>query len=98
MGYQIVKVILKSGKVLNRHKVINSELLMLEENENIADLFGVERSVVTKHLRNIFECLELKETSVSAKIAHTASDGKMYQTQFYNLDAIISVGYRTNCC
>jgi len=64
--------------------------------QKIADLFRVERSVVTKHLRNIFQRNELVEISVSAKIAQTASDGKRYQTLFYNLDAIISVGYRVN--
>jgi hypothetical protein len=64
--------------------------------QKIADLFGVDRSVVTKHLRNIFQSGELSEISVSAKFAHTASDGKNYLTQFYNLDAIISVGYRVN--
>ncbi len=64
--------------------------------QKIADLFGVERSVVTKHLRNIFQSHELQENSVCAKIAHTATDGKTYNTQFYNLDAIISVGYRVN--
>jgi len=64
--------------------------------QKIADLFGVERSVVTKHLKNIFQSNELNEISVCAKIAHTAKDGKNYQTQFYNLDAIISVGYRVN--
>lgn len=64
--------------------------------QKIADLFGVDRSVVTKHLKNIFETGELKSDSVSAKIAHTAVDGKKYDTQFYNLDAIISVGYRVN--
>ena len=64
--------------------------------QKIADLFGIERSVVTKHLRNIFQSHELQENSVCAKIAHTATDGKTYNTQFYNLDAIISVGYRVN--
>ena len=64
--------------------------------QKIADLFGVERSVVTKHLKNIFDTNELDPSSVSAKIAHTAADGKKYPTQFYNLDAIISVGYRVN--
>jgi hypothetical protein len=59
-------------------------------------LFGVDRSVVTKHLVNIFKSAELAENSVSAKIAHTAEDGKSYVTRFYNLDAIISVGYRIN--
>jgi hypothetical protein len=62
----------------------------------IAELFGAERSVVTKHLRNIFIEGELDEKSVCAKFAHTATDGKTYQTRFYNLDAIISVGYRVN--
>jgi len=62
----------------------------------IAKLFEVDRTVITKHLKNIFEDKELDETSVSAKFAHTASDNKRYNTQFYNLDAIISVGYRVN--
>ncbi|NOQ68042.1 type II toxin-antitoxin system death-on-curing family toxin [Patescibacteria group bacterium] len=62
----------------------------------IALLFGAERSVVTKHLRNIFESKELNKNSVCAKIAHTAADEKTYKTQFYNLDMIISVGYRVN--
>lgn len=64
--------------------------------KKIAKLFAVDRSVVTKHLRNIFKEGELQENSVSAKIAHTATDGKTYRIQFYNLDAIISVGYRIN--
>ena len=64
--------------------------------KSIAQLFGVDRSVITKHLKNIFESGELDENSVCAKIAHTASDGKNYQTKYYNLDVIISVGYRVN--
>jgi hypothetical protein len=64
--------------------------------KRIAELFGVDRSVVTKHLKNIFESAELDEKSVCAFFAHTAADGKKYQTQFYNLDAIIAVGYRVN--
>ncbi len=62
----------------------------------IAQLFGVDRSVVTKHLKNIFQTAELQEDAVSAKIALTAADGKNYQTKLYNLDAILSVGYRVN--
>ena len=64
--------------------------------KKIAELFGVDRSVITKHIKNIFEAAELKEDSVCAKIAHTAADGKKYATTFYNLDMIISVGYRVN--
>lgn len=54
-------------------------------------LFDCDRSVVTKHLKNIFDSGELNESAVCAKFAHTASDGKNYMTQFYNLDAVISV-------
>ena len=56
----------------------------------------MDRTVITKHLKNIFESNELAADSVSAKIAHTANDGKIYQTYYYSLDAIISVGYRVN--
>ena len=62
----------------------------------IAELFSVDRSVITKHLQNIFNDNELDQNSVCASFAHTAADGKSYNTQFYNLDAIISVGYRVN--
>lgn len=60
----------------------------------IAELFNRERSVITKHIRNIFKESELEQNEVCAKIAHTANDGKIYQTDYYNLDVIISVGYR----
>ena len=62
----------------------------------IASLFGTERPAITKHLNNIFKSSELNKNSVCSKMEHTALDGKRYQTQFYNLDAIISVGYRVN--
>lgn len=74
---------------------LHNETVWLTQ-EKIAELFGVDRSVITKHLRNIFNSSELQEDSVCAKIAHTATDGKSYLTKFYNLDAIISVGYRVN--
>ena len=64
--------------------------------QQIADLFGTKRPAITKHLSNIFKCGELDETSVSSILEHTASDGKKYATKFYNLDAILSVGYRVN--
>ncbi len=62
----------------------------------IADIFSVERSVVTKHIRNILNDKELNEKSVCANFAHTAADGKIYQVQFYSLDVILAVGYRAN--
>src|SRR3989304_9963245 len=64
--------------------------------KQIAELFKTERSVITKHLNNIFKNKELDESSVCAIFAHTASDGKIYKTKFYNLDVIISTGYRVN--
>lgn len=62
----------------------------------IGQLFGVDRSVVAKHLKNIFESGELSVGSVCAKFAQTADDGKTYQYKFYSLAAIIAVGYRIN--
>lgn len=62
--------------------------------EQISQLFGRERSVITKHLRNVFAEGELDANAVCAKFAHTAADGKTYQVEHYNLDIIISVGYR----
>ena len=65
--------------------------------EAIATLFDKGRSTITEHLKNIFETGELDQNSVCRKFRRTASDGKNYETQFYTLDAIISVGYRVNC-
>ena len=62
----------------------------------IAELFGTKRPAITKHLNNIYKLGELEENSVCSILEHTASDGKTYQTKFYNLDAILSVGYRVN--
>lgn len=64
--------------------------------KKISELFGVQRPAITKHLNNIFESGELLEDSVSSILEHTAKDGKIYKTTFYNLDAIIAVGYRVN--
>jgi len=62
----------------------------------MAELFQVKRPAITKHLKNIFESRELQENSVSSILEHTAPDGKTYSTKFYNLDAIIAIGYRVN--
>ena len=75
--------------------VVKDETLWCTQ-KAMAQLFGVDRSVITKHLKNVFETQELVESSVCAKIAHTAEDGKTYQTNFYSLDSIIAVGYRVN--
>jgi len=62
----------------------------------LAELFGVQRPAITKHLKKIFETGELVENSVSSILEHTAVDGKVYGTKYYNLDAIIAVGYRVS--
>lgn len=62
--------------------------------DQMAELFQRDRSVIGKHIRNIFKEGELEKNSVWAKFAYTASDGKDYQVDYYNLDVIISVGYR----
>ena len=62
----------------------------------IAELFDVDRTVITKHIRNIFKTGELNQDWVCAIFAHTADDGKTYQVQHYNLDVILAVWYRTN--
>jgi len=82
-GTQSVEVLLKD------------ETMWLTQ-KTMSQLFGADRTVVTKHLKNIFLDKELEENSVCAIFAHTASDGKKYSTKYYNLDAIIAVGYRVN--
>ena len=74
---------------------LKDETLWLTQ-KALAELFGIDRTVITKHLRNIFSSEELAEDSVRANFAQTASDGKTYRTNYYNLDAIIAVGYRVN--
>lgn len=64
--------------------------------QQIADLFGRDKSQISRHLKNIFATGELDKKSVVVENATTAADGKTYQVSYYNLDAIISVGYRVN--
>lgn len=64
--------------------------------DEMSQLFGRDISVIGKHIRNIFKEGELVKDSVWAKFAYTASDGKTYQVDYYNLDVIISVGYRVS--
>lgn len=82
----------EKGKV---QVIIRDEMLWCTQ-KAMAQLFGVDRTVISKHLKNIFDSSELQQDAVCAKFAHAAEDGKTYNTQFYNLDAIISVGYRVN--
>ncbi|OGV45787.1 MAG: cell filamentation protein Fic [Lentisphaerae bacterium GWF2_44_16] len=74
---------------------MQDETVWLSLNQ-MAELFGVDKSGISRHLKNILESGELSRNSVVAIFATTASDGKKYQVEYYNLDAIISVGYRVN--
>ncbi len=62
--------------------------------KQMAELFGKSRVTVTEHIQNVFKEGELEEKAVCREFLHTAKDGKSYNTQYYNLDIIISVGYR----
>ncbi len=83
-----------SGDVKVEVRIENETVWLTQK--MIASLFGVQRPAITKHLKNIFESNELEEKVVCSILEHTAEDGKNYQTQYYNLDAIISIGYRVN--
>ena len=75
--------------------VVKDESVWLTQ-KGMAELFGCTADNISLHLKNIFNEGELNKEAVTEKISATASDGKNYVTQFYNLDAIISVGYRVN--
>lgn len=75
--------------------ILNNETVWLTQ-KSIAQLFGVQVPAISKHLKNIFESGELNENSVVSVLETTAADGKSYQVKYFNLDAIISVGYRVN--
>jgi hypothetical protein len=80
---------------VNLQVFLENETIWLSQ-KLMAELFGVEVPAISKHLKNIFEENELNEKSVVSIMETTASDGKSYQTSYYNLDAIIAVGYRVN--
>lgn len=75
--------------------IVKDESIWLTQ-KMMAELFGCTTDNISLHLKNIFTDGELDKDSVTEKISVTAADGKNYRTQFYNLDAIISVGYRVN--
>ena len=64
--------------------------------KQMAELFNKDRRTITRHIQNIYKDDELEENSVCSFFEHTAEDGKNYKVQYYNLDMIISVGYRVN--
>ena len=86
-------VVYENGANLRLQVKTDGETVWLTQ-EQMSMLFGRDQSVIARHISNIFKEGELERDSVYAKFAYTASDGKTYQVAFYNLDVIISVGYR----
>ena len=84
----------EDGQVRVQVDAVNETIWLNQK--GLAELFGVTTQSITIHLRNIFNDGELTANSVCKEFLHTASDGKNYKVKFYNLDAIIAVGYRVN--
>ena len=96
MGNQGEIILYQPDEEIKLDVRLENETVWLSIDE-MSYLFGRDISVIGKHIRNIFKEGELIKNSVWAKFAYTASDGKTYQVDYYNLDVIISVGYRVNC-
>ena len=89
-------LIFQSQNQANGVEVMYADETIWCTQDAIAILFDKSRSTITEHLQNIFNEGELQKEAVCRKFRRTATDGKTYTTQFYNLDAVISVGYRAN--
>ncbi len=87
-------IIYKNKKAAIEVRLLNETVWLTQA--QMAELFGTQRPAITKHLKNVFSSGELSENTVCSILEHTATDGKIYKIQFYNLDAVISVGYRVN--
>ena len=92
---------MKNEIIIFENQNIKLEVNMQDETvwlsqSQMAELFGKDRKTITRHIQNIYKDEELEENSVCSFFEHTANDGKKYNVQFYNLDMIISVGYRVN--
>ena len=93
-GLYMLATILKSPRATQTTIAIIKTFVQLRAQDQMTELFQRDKSTISRHIKNIFEDGELEEKSVVAFFATTASDGKTYQVAYYNLDVIISVGYR----
>ncbi|MBE0492620.1 MAG: virulence protein RhuM/Fic/DOC family protein [Sulfurospirillum sp.] len=89
------KIVIYEDGELNISTKMENETIWVTQKQ-MQEIFGRERSVITKHINNIFKDEELDKNSVCAFFAHTADDNKIYNVQYHNLDMIITVGYRVN--
>ena len=87
------KIVLFENEDVKLEVNVKDETVWLTQLQ-MAELFGKDRKTITRHIQNIYKDKELDEKQVCSFFEHTANDGKSYKTQFYNLDMIISVGYR----
>ena len=92
---------MKNEIIIFENQNVKLEVNMKDETvwltqSQMAKLFGKDRKTITRHIQNIYKDEELEENSVCSFFEHTANDGKKYNVQYYNLDMIISVGYRVN--
>ena len=87
-------ILFKADDIELQVKITPDEETVWLTQDQMAELFQRDRSVIGKHVRNIFKEGESEKESVWAKFAYTATDGKVYNVDYYNLDVIISVGYR----
>ena len=88
-------VVYQPDEITRLEVKVNEDTVWLTQTQ-IARLFGVGQPAISKHLKNIFASGELDITAVYSILEYTAADGKSYKTGFYNLDAILSIGYRVN--
>ena len=88
-------VVYQPDEITRLEVKVNEETVWLTQTQ-IAQLFGVGQPAISKHLKNIFASGELDIAAVHSILEYTAADGKSYKTGFYNLDAILSIGYRVN--
>ena len=96
IGENIGEIVVYQPDEITRLEVkVNEDTVWLTQTQ-IAQLFGVGQPAISKHLKNIFASGELDITAVHSILEYTAADGKSYKTGFYNLDAILSIGYRVN--
>ena len=90
-----MKIYQSEDDLIQLNVLIEDETIWLTQAQ-IGILFGVQKSAISKHLKNIFASGELRPEAVVSILETTANDGKRYSTRFYNLDAILSIGYRVN--
>ena len=92
-GEQRQIIVYKPSEAVRIEVKTDGETVWLTQ-EQMCLLFGRDQSVIARHIKNVFKEGELEKNSVYAKFAYTAADGKVYQVSYYNLDVVISVGYR----